>query len=201
MDVSRRCSPSIPNSPPRWTPTAISAWTQARTHARQTGWTGARFPWESALDGTEQIPPPVSINSEGLYEQHITADIALAQWQYYEATGEPRPGCGTRGWPVLSGAAEFWASRAVRGTDGRYHMRHVTGPDEENPDVNDEAYTNVAAATTLRTRRARRQVLGADAPASWTRIATGLVVPYDTAREHPSGVRAATGASWSSRPT
>ena len=56
-----------------------------------TGFSGARFPWESALDGTEQIPPPVSVNSEGLYEQHITADIALAQWQYYQATGD-------RGW-------------------------------------------------------------------------------------------------------
>ncbi len=56
-------------------------------HAQATGYAGARFPWESALDGTEQIPPPVSVNSEGLYEQHITADIALAQWQYYLATG------------------------------------------------------------------------------------------------------------------
>src|SRR5262249_29121650 len=43
----------------------------AETHAAETGFTGARFPWESALDGTEQIPPPVEVNSEGLYEQHI----------------------------------------------------------------------------------------------------------------------------------
>ena len=50
---------------------------QAEQHATATGYQGARFPWESALDGTEQIPPPVSVNSEGLYEQHITADIAL----------------------------------------------------------------------------------------------------------------------------
>ena len=42
------------------------------------------------MDGTEQIPPPASVNSEGLYEQHITADIALAQWQYYLATGDLR---------------------------------------------------------------------------------------------------------------
>ena len=62
----------------------------AEQHAAATGYQGARFPWESALDGTEQIPPPVSVNSEGLYEQHITADIALAQWQYYLATGDKK---------------------------------------------------------------------------------------------------------------
>ena len=30
----------------------------AKQHATATGYQGARFPWESALDGTEQIPPP-----------------------------------------------------------------------------------------------------------------------------------------------
>jgi trehalose/maltose hydrolase-like predicted phosphorylase len=157
----------------------------ARQHAAATGWRGARYPWESALDGTEQIPPPVSVNSEGLYEQHITADIALAQWQYYLATGN-RGWLTHRGWPVLAGAARFWASRAVRSADGRYHIRHVTGPDEENPDVNDEAYTNVAAAKTLRIASAAAGVLGRSAPARWKRIASGLVLLYDRQRGiHP----------------
>jgi trehalose/maltose hydrolase-like predicted phosphorylase len=148
----------------------------ARAHAAETGNQGARFPWESALDGTEQIPPPVSINSEGLYEQHITADIALAQWQYYLATGD-RTWLADRGWPVLEGAATFWAGRAVKGADGNYHIRHVTGPDEENPNVDDEAYTNVAAATTLRIASAAARLLGESAPTSWQTIADGLVVP------------------------
>ena len=88
--------------------------TEAQQHAAATGWPGARFPWESALDGTEQIPPPVSVNSEGLFEQHITADIALAQWQYYLVTGD-KAWLANQGWPVISGAAAFWASRAKRG--------------------------------------------------------------------------------------
>jgi trehalose/maltose hydrolase-like predicted phosphorylase len=103
----------------------------ATAHARETGFSGARFPWESAEDGTEQIPPPASVNSEGLYEQHVTADVALAQWQYYLATGD-------HGWLVTPGPG------------GSYHINNVTGPDEENPDVNDEAYTTVAAATARR---------------------------------------------------
>jgi trehalose/maltose hydrolase-like predicted phosphorylase len=149
----------------------------ARAHARAGGYRGARYPWESALDGTEQIPPPVSVNSEGLYEQHITADIALAQWQYYLTTGD-RAWLRTRGWPVISGAARFWASRVRKGPGG-YHLRHITGPDEENPDVNDEVYTNVAAATTLRNASTAARLLGRPVPRRWDRIAHGLVVLRD----------------------
>jgi trehalose/maltose hydrolase-like predicted phosphorylase len=149
----------------------------ARAHARSGGYRGARYPWESALDGTEQIPPPVSVNSEGLYEQHITSDIALAQWQYYVTTGD-RAWLRTRGWPVISGAAKFWASRVRKGPGG-YHLRHITGPDEENPDVNDEVYTNVAAATTLRNASTAARLLGRPVPRRWDRIAHGLVVLRD----------------------
>ena len=148
----------------------------AHAHARATGFTGARYPWESALDGTEQIPPPVSVNSEGLYEQHITADIALAQWQYYEATGD-RTWLSQRGWPVISGAATFWAGRARRVAGGGYVIDHVTGPDEENPDVSREAYTQVAAQGTLRDAITAGRLTGHHVPAAWARIARGLRVP------------------------
>ncbi|HWF73510.1 MAG TPA: glycosyl hydrolase family 65 protein [Solirubrobacteraceae bacterium] len=147
----------------------------AEQHAAATGYSGARFPWESALDGTEQIPPPVSINSEGLYEQHITADVALAQWQYYLATGD-LAWLRAQGWPVLSGAAGFWASRATRAADGSYHILHVTGPDEENPNVNDEIYTVVAAKTTLEDAVAAARVLGLAAPTGWAEIARHLAM-------------------------
>jgi trehalose/maltose hydrolase-like predicted phosphorylase len=158
---------------------------EAEQHATATGYAGARFPWESALDGTEQIPPPPSINSEGLYEQHITADVALAQWQYYLVTGE-RGWLASQGWPVLSGAATFWASRATLGSDGKYHINGVTGPDEENPDVNDEVYTNVGAMRTLQDAVQAAHVLGITPPASWSTIAAGLVVPVDsTLNIHP----------------
>jgi trehalose/maltose hydrolase-like predicted phosphorylase len=150
----------------------------AEAHAKQTGYAGARYPWESALDGTEQIPPPASVNSEGIFEQHITADVALAQWQYYLATGD-RAWLAASGWPVLSQTAAFWASRVSQGPGGSYHINGVTGPDEENPDVNDEVYTNVAAATTLRMAVQAARVLKTAAPASWTKIADGLVALYD----------------------
>jgi trehalose/maltose hydrolase-like predicted phosphorylase len=149
----------------------------ARAHAAETGFKGARFPWESALDGSEQIPPPVRRNSEGLYEQHIVADVALAQWQYYLATGD-RQWLAEKGWPVIEGAAEFWAGRATKGAGG-FHITHVTGPDEENPNVSDEAYTNAAAATVLEDATAAAKLVDAQAPARWSTIAHGLVVPID----------------------
>jgi trehalose/maltose hydrolase-like predicted phosphorylase len=157
----------------------------AEQHAAATGYQGARFPWESALDGTEQTPPPPSVNSEGLYEQHITADIALAQWQYYLATGD-RSWLARRGWPVISQAAAFWASRVTRAADGTYHIYGVTGPDEENPNVNDEVYTAVAAKTTLMLGVRAARALGLSAPASWSVIPPRLVVLNDPRlRIHP----------------
>ena len=65
---------------------------------------------------------------------------------------------------MLSGAATFWASRATRGSDGRYHIDDVTGPDEENPNVNDEVYTNVGAKTTLEDAVQAAQMLGIARP-------------------------------------
>ncbi len=159
----------------------------AQQHATATGFSGARFPWESALDGTEQIPPPVSTNSEGVFEQHITADIALAQWQYYLVTGD-KMWLATQGWPVISGAATFWAARAKRAADGSYHIEGVTDPDEENPNVNDAAFTNAGAKTTLQDAVAAAAALGQAPPASWSQIAAGLTVPTKVtggARIHP----------------
>ena len=150
----------------------------AEEHARATGYQGARYPWESALDGTEQIPPPTSLFSEGLYEQHITADIALAQWQYYLATGD-RKWLAQHGWPVLSRAAAFWASRASPGTDGSFVIDGVTGPDEENPDVDNEIYTDVAAKETLQIADDTARALRVRPPPVWSQIASGIVVPSD----------------------
>jgi trehalose/maltose hydrolase-like predicted phosphorylase len=150
----------------------------AEEHATATGYQGARYPWESAVSGTEQIPPPSSLFTEGLYEQHVTADIALAQWQYYLATGD-QAWLERYGWPVLSQAAAFWASRVTPAADGSYHIDGVTGPDEENADVDDEAYTNAAAKTILEDATDAARVLGTHAPASWADISSKLVVPED----------------------
>ena len=142
---------------------------------------GAKFPWESALTGNESIPPG---NPEGTDEIHITADIALAQWQYYEATGDTS-WLGATAWPVLRDAARYFASRAVPDPNkpGAYQIRNVMGPDEYHDNVNDDAYTNAAAQETLQIATRAAQITGNTADANWTTVAGGLGqdIPFDTA--------------------
>jgi trehalose/maltose hydrolase-like predicted phosphorylase len=152
----------------------------AEENARASGLQGARYPWESALAGTEEIPPPASLFSEGLYELHVTSDVALAQWQYYLATGN-RTWLAQKGWPVMAEAAAFWASRAVSEANGAAVIEGVTGPDEENADVNNEIYTVVSAKETLLDAARAARVLGRSVPPSWSRMASRLVIPSGSA--------------------
>jgi len=147
----------------------------ARANARQTGYQGARFAWESANDGTEQTPTWAETRT---YEQHITADVALAQWQYYLATGD-RSWLANQAWPVLEGTADFWASRATPTAGGGYAINHIEGPDEHHFDVNNEVYSNVAAITDLRLATRAAALLGKPADPAWTRVADGLPVLLD----------------------
>jgi kojibiose phosphorylase len=69
----------------------------ARHLARERGYKGAMFPWESADKGTESTPSwakdldgtIIKIHTEDL-EHHITADIAYAFFHDYIATGDEK---------------------------------------------------------------------------------------------------------------
>ena len=171
----------------------------ARQFASLTGFKGARFPWESALTGDDQSANGFPADGNGIdplsyfpgqrssgdsvdtgeFEQHVTGDVALAQWQYYLATGD-KHWLATIGWPVLQGAAEFWASHAVRDPEGGFDLDHVMGPDEYHGDLRNSAYVNVAALTTLRDAAAAARELGHAADPRWLVVAAGLArtVPY-----------------------
>ncbi len=114
----------------------------ARANARRTGWKGARFPWESALRGTEETP---AFADTGKLEIHVNADISLAVHQYWLATGD-RHWLATRGWPLLKGIARYYVSRASHNADGSYSIRDVIPPDEYAEGVDDSVYTNMSAA-------------------------------------------------------
>jgi kojibiose phosphorylase len=123
----------------------------AREKARNMGFKGALYPWESADKGVETTPPyghgpdgeKVPILS-GLMEHHISADVAWAVWEYWKATGDDGF-MAAMGVEMLLETARFWVSRAARDEDGRYHVNVVVGPDEYHEGVNDNAYTNVLA--------------------------------------------------------
>ena len=74
------------------------------------------------------------------------------------------------------GAADFWASRAEPGADGRLHITQVEGPDEQNWPVDDSVYVNATAVTTLRIAARAAALTGQPAAARWAQVAAGLTV-------------------------
>ncbi|MDK0521905.1 discoidin domain-containing protein [Streptomyces sp. ML-6] len=154
----------------------------ARANARELGFEGLFYPWTSASRGDlhsecQSWDPP-----HCLTQNHLQGDVSLAVWQYYLATGD-RAWLAGRGWPLLSGIADFWASRATANGDGSYSVRNVAGPDEYSNGVTDGVFTNAVAATALRHATRAAQVLGHPAPAEWRQVADGLRIPYDPERK------------------
>jgi trehalose/maltose hydrolase-like predicted phosphorylase len=174
----------------------------ARAKATKLGYRGALYAWESTDTGEETTPEKV-IDSErrtltvlcGFEEQHISADIAYAVWQYWQATHDHEFFL-TAGAEILLETARFWASRATLQCDGRYHIRGVIGPDEYHETIDDNAYTNVMAAWNIERGLDAIEALGERWPeherplrerlalddaefAHWTDVAAGLVRGYD----------------------
>jgi trehalose/maltose hydrolase-like predicted phosphorylase len=99
----------------------------ARDRARQYGAKGTMYPWEADPEtGVDHTP----YFAYGVFREiHVNADIAIAQWQYFQATGD-RAWLKEYGWPVIREIAEFWVSRVTYNEAlRRYEIHHVTSPD------------------------------------------------------------------------
>jgi trehalose/maltose hydrolase-like predicted phosphorylase len=149
----------------------------ARAKAARMGWRGALYAWESADTGAEMTPPEVLGPDRqvihilcGTQEQHISADIAYAVWQYWQATGDDGFLL-EAGAEILFETARFWSSRAGLEADGRRHIRGVIGPDEYHETIDDNAYTNVMARWNIRRALDVAAALRERWPAAWTTLA------------------------------
>ncbi|MGZ6045222.1 MAG: glycosyl hydrolase family 65 protein [Isosphaeraceae bacterium] len=156
----------------------------ARASAKAMGRNGARFPWESALTGSDVTPPLMRSPSgkdievrTGLLEEHIVADVAWAAQTYVDWSSDMSFASGP-GRTLILETARYWASRICLGEDGRAHIYGVIGPDEYHEDVDDNAFTNVMARWNLR-RAASLAGVGADERARWRELARLLVDGYD----------------------
>ncbi|MFG2892763.1 discoidin domain-containing protein [Streptomyces sp. NPDC048248] len=154
----------------------------ARANAEKLGYDGLFYSWTSGSKGDlnnecHSWDPPHCRT-----QNHLMGDISLATWQYYLATKDTG-WLRSRGWPVLKGIAEFWASRATRNDDGSYSVKNVAGPDEYSNGVDDGVFTNAGAATALRHATRVADILGERAPASWRTIADKLRIPYDAKKK------------------
>jgi kojibiose phosphorylase len=123
----------------------------ARRKASHYGYRGAMYAWESAGTGDEVTPRwalPNQPYAEDIRiwcrdrEIHISADIAYAIWQYWEATNDDE-WMRDYGAEIIFDTAVFWISRAEwNPKKERYELREVIGADEYHEHVSNNTFTN-----------------------------------------------------------
>jgi len=123
----------------------------ARRKAAHSGYKGAMFAWESAATGDEMTPRWSILNdpyAESVRiwcrdrEIHISADIAYAIWQYWQATGDDI-WLRDYGSEIILDTARFWISRVEwNPQQERYELCGVMGADEYHEQVNNNVFTN-----------------------------------------------------------
>jgi alpha,alpha-trehalose phosphorylase len=165
---------------------------QARARAMQLGHRGAMFPWRT-INGEEAS----AYYAAGTAQYHINADIMYALRKYVLATGD-EPFLRQYGAEMLVETARLWADLGFYSDakGGQFCINGVTGPDEYNAVVNNNAYTNLMARENLRyaaqvieTLRetepdayralAHKTALDSSEVEAWKRAAEKMYVPYE----------------------
>ncbi len=155
----------------------------ARARAKQYSVQGTMYPWESDPQTGVDYTPHFAY--EVYREIHVNADIAIAQWQYYLASGD-KAWLKQYGWPVISGIAQFWVSRVTYDKEhDRYEIHHVTSPDEAYNDVPNDSFTNAAARKALNIAVAAAKIVGEKADPKWAEVASKMYIPFkESAQRH-----------------
>ncbi|MBN1794530.1 MAG: glycoside hydrolase family 65 protein [Candidatus Omnitrophica bacterium] len=139
---------------------------QARTYARENGYAGSMFPWQSSISGTEETQV-VHLNplsgkwgpDNSRIQRHVSFAIAYNVWKYWRGTGDT-DFLNRYGAELFLSVAQFGASLAsYNPRDKHYHIDGVMGPDEfheklpdaQRPGFRDNTYTNLLVAWTLHT--------------------------------------------------
>jgi len=136
----------------------------ARAAAKEAGYAGAMFPWQSGSNGREETQQvhlnPTSgrwLPDHSHLQRHVNIAIAYNVWQHYMVTGSMQF-LRFIGAELLIEIARFWASLTTFNERlGRYEIRGVMGPDEyheaypdsDEPGLNNNTYTNVMAVWVL----------------------------------------------------
>ncbi len=118
---------------------------EAEHNAFAHGFKGAMYPWESAATGNEETPVWAL---SGPFEHHITADVAIAAWNYFAVTHDTA-WLKEKGFPMIKACADFWVSRVEENGPGRYDIDNVVAADEWAENVDNNAFTNAAAKANL----------------------------------------------------
>ena len=155
----------------------------ARHNAASHGYKGAMYPWESAASGNEETPVWAL---SGPFEHHITADVAIAAWNYYCVT-QDKTWLREKGYPILKETADFWASRVERNGPGHYDILNVVAADEWAENVDNNAFTNAAAKANLQYATDAARILGITPDPDWTVVRNNIpILRFEdgTTKEH-----------------
>jgi protein-glucosylgalactosylhydroxylysine glucosidase len=144
---------------------------KAKQKAAIYGYKGAMYPWESDDTGEEATP---TWALTGIFEQHITADVAIAFWNYYTYTQDKS--WLRKEWLVFKETADFWASRTSQNLDGSFSILNVVGADEYAQHVDDNAFTNASAIETLRNTLKAAAILNEPIDPKWKMVADKLII-------------------------
>lgn len=144
----------------------------AKRNAFSKGFKGAMYPWESAASGVEETPVWAL---SGPFEHHITADVAIAAWNYYCVT-QDKDWLREKGWPMLSATADFWASRVERNGPGHFDIKNVVAADEWAENVDNNAFTNAAAKANLQYASQAARLLGLTPDPDWEYVARNIPI-------------------------
>ncbi|MGH3826548.1 MAG: glycoside hydrolase family 65 protein, partial [Pseudonocardiaceae bacterium] len=134
---------------------------EARAAAREAGYSGAMFPWQSGSDGSEETQV-VHLNplsgqwhpDHSHHQRHVNAAIFYNVWQYYQATDD-LAFLHDYGAELMLEITRFWASIAhYNPVRDRYEIHGVMGPDEFHErypgageaGLRNNAYTNLMVA-------------------------------------------------------
>ena len=117
------------------------------------------------------------------YEYHINNDIALAQWQYYLATGNIT-WLQNDGYPVISAVADMWVSnthKVISNTsdDYTYQTFNLTDPDEFANFQNNGAYTNAGIKVIMAAAVEAAHILNVTPNNAWVDVGDHIEVPVD----------------------
>lgn len=134
---------------------------KAREYAKQHGYKGAMFPWQSGSDGREETQVihlnPVSGEWGDDYsslQRHVSLAVAYNVWEYLKITGD-KEFIKDYGAEMFLDICRFWASKTYRDEkSGKLSIKNVMGPDEFHesyPDsdeggLKDNTYTNLMVA-------------------------------------------------------
>jgi alpha,alpha-trehalose phosphorylase len=164
----------------------------ARQRAHEVGERGALYPWRT-INGEEAS----AYYAASTAQYHINADIVFAANRYVALTGDVA--FQADGFVELAiETARLWVHLGFYSEQkgGRFCINGVTGPDEYNTVVNNNAYTNLMARENLRIAVQAVELLRQCAPEAfrrvtddtgldlaelqtWRRAADEMYVPYD----------------------